>query len=86
MEAAAKSGATLMVGHIERFNPAFMAIDEMGVRPLFIECDRISPFRFRSADVGVVFDLMIHDIDIILRLARSKVSRIDACGVAVIAM
>lgn len=85
VDAAAKSGATLMVGHIERFNPAFMAIDEMGVQPLFIECDRISPFRFRSADVGVVFDLMIHDIDIILRLARSKVSRIDACGVAVIA-
>jgi predicted dehydrogenase len=84
VDAAAKSGATLMVGHIERFNPAFMAIDDLAVRPLFIECDRISPFRFRSADIGVVFDLMIHDIDIILRLARSRAARIDAVGVAVI--
>jgi len=81
---AAASGARLMVGHIERFNPAFMAIEDMAVQPLFIECDRISPFKFRSADIGVVFDLMIHDIDIILHLARSRVRRIDACGVAVI--
>jgi len=84
VEAARKSGATLMVGHIERFNPAFMAIRQLDVQPLFIECDRISPFRFRSADVGVVFDLMIHDIDIILSLAASPVERIDACGVAVL--
>lgn len=85
VEAAGRSGATLMVGHIERFNPAFMAIRQMGFQPLFIECDRISPFRFRSADVGVVFDLMIHDIDIILSLAGSKVERVDACSVAVLA-
>lgn len=84
VDAAAKSGARLMVGHIERFNPAFMAIDDMEVAPLFIECDRISPFKFRSADIGVVFDLMIHDIDLILYLAKSKVARIDACGVNVI--
>ena len=84
VQAAKASGATLMVGHIERFNPAFMAIDSMDVRPLFIECDRISPFKFRSADIGVVFDLMIHDIDIVLHLARSKVESIDACGVPVI--
>ncbi len=84
VEAAQKSGATLMVGHIERFNPAFMAIEGMDVEPLFIECDRISPFRFRSADVGVIFDLMIHDIDIILSLARSKPETIDACGVGVL--
>lgn len=82
--AADKSGATLMIGHIERFNPAFMAINDLDVRPLFIECDRISPFKFRSADVGVVFDLMIHDIDIILSLAKSPVERIEACGVAVL--
>jgi predicted dehydrogenase len=84
VKAADKSGATLMVGHIERFNPAFMAIDSMGVQPLFMECDRISPFKFRSADIGVVFDLMIHDIDIVLHLAHSKVASIDACGVPVI--
>ncbi len=86
VDAAAASGATLMVGHIERFNPAFMAISDTGVRPLFIECDRISPFKFRSADIGVVFDLMIHDIDIILHLAESPVKHIDACGVSVIGM
>ncbi|MHC4711817.1 MAG: Gfo/Idh/MocA family oxidoreductase [Planctomycetota bacterium] len=85
VEAACRSSATLMVGHIERFNPAFMAIREMDFQPLFIECDRISPFRFRSSDVGVVFDLMIHDIDIILSLARSEVERIDACAVPVLA-
>jgi len=84
VKAAKRTGATLMVGHIERFNPAFMAIDEMGLKPLFIECDRISPFKFRSADIGVVFDLMIHDLDIILHLAGSKIARVDACGVNVI--
>jgi len=84
VEAAEKSGATLMIGHIERFNPAFMAIRQLDVKPLFIECDRISPFRFRSADVGVVFDLMIHDIDIILSLAASPVERVEACGVPVL--
>ncbi len=84
VDAAAESGATLMVGHIERFNPAFMAIRQLELKPLFIECDRISPFRFRSADVGVVFDLMIHDIDIILSLACSEVDQVDACGVAVL--
>lgn len=82
--AAEMSGAKLMVGHIERFNPAFMAINEMEVKPLFIECDRISPFRFRSGDIGVVFDLMIHDLDIALYLAKSPVKRIDAVGVSVI--
>jgi predicted dehydrogenase len=86
VDAAAASGAALMVGHIERFNPAFMAIEDLGVTPLFIECDRISPFKFRSADIGVVFDLMIHDIDLILHLARSKVKSIEACGVPVIAV
>ena len=84
VDAAAASGAALMVGHIERFNPAFMAIEDLGVKALFIECDRISPFKFRSADIGVVFDLMIHDIDLILHLAQSKVKSIAACGVPVI--
>lgn len=84
VDAASRTGAVLMVGHIERFNPAFVAIDQMRVRPLFIECDRISPFRFRSADIGVVFDLMIHDIDLVLHLARSKVKSIEACGVPVL--
>lgn len=82
--AAAKSGARLQVGHIERFNPGFKAIAGYGLKPVFIECHRLSPFRFRSADVGVVFDLMIHDLDIIHCLVRSEVKRIEAVGVPVI--
>jgi len=81
---AAKTGAKLQVGHIERFNPAFQAIRELGLRPMFIECHRLSPFRFRSADVGVVFDLMIHDVDIIQHLFKSEIKRIDAVAVPVI--
>ena len=83
-DAAAKSGAVAMVGHIERFNPAVRAMDKLQVRPGFIEVNRISPMTFRSIDVGVVLDMMIHDIDIVLRLARSKVAKIDAVGVSVI--
>jgi len=83
-DAASKSGGTVMVGHIERFNPAVRAMDKLQIQPGFIEVNRISPMTFRSIDVGVVLDMMIHDIDIVLRLARSKVSRIDAVGVSVI--
>jgi len=74
----------LQVGHVERFNPAFAAVARRRLRPVFIEAHRLSPFRFRSADVGVVFDLMIHDLDIIHVLMGSEVSRIDAVGVPVI--
>lgn len=81
---AAANGAKLQVGHIERFNPAFQAISEHKLKPVFIECHRLSPFRFRSADVGVVFDLMIHDLDIIQHLFQSEIKRIDAVAVPVI--
>ena len=81
---AAANGARLQVGHIERFNPGFQAIASRGLRPVFIECHRLSPFRFRSADVGVVFDLMIHDLDIVQYLVHSEIKRIDAVGVPVI--
>ena len=84
VDAAAASGARLQVGHIERFNPGFRAIMGRNLRPLFIECHRLSPFRFRSADVGVVFDLMIHDLDIVHFLVGSEVERIEAVGVPVI--
>jgi len=60
------------------FNPAVQAVERLGVRPKFIETHRISPFTFRSADVGVVFDMMIHDIDILLHLMRDEVVRVDA--------
>jgi predicted dehydrogenase len=82
---AAKAGnAVVQVGHIERFNPAIRAMDQLGIRPRFIEVTRISPMTFRSIDVGVVLDVMIHDIDIVLRLAGSSVDRVDAVGVSVI--
>lgn len=74
----------LSVGHIERFNPVVRAIRERGVRPRFIEAHRISPFSFRSADVSVVLDMMIHDIDVVLSLIGSEPATIDAVGVAVI--
>ncbi len=71
-------------GHTERFNPAVRAVDRLGLRPKFVETHRISPFTFRSADVGVVSDLMIHDIDIMLHLVRDDVTRVDAVGVNVL--
>ncbi len=83
-DAAARSGAVVQVGHIERFNPAMRAMEKLEIQPRFIEVTRISPMTFRSIDVGVVLDMMIHDIDIVLRLAQSKVAKIDAVGVSVI--
>src|SRR6185369_15526116 len=77
-------GAVVQVGHIERFNPIVRSMGKLSVEPRFIEVVRISPLTFRSIDVGVVLDMMIHDIDIVLNLARSPVIRIDAIGVSVL--
>src|SRR5215207_9347708 len=74
----------MQVGHIERFKPIVRSMTKLSVEPRFIEVIRISPMTFRSIDVGVVLDMMIHDIDIVLKLARSPVARIDAVGVSVI--
>ena len=82
--AATKAGVVVQVGHIERFNPAIRAMEKLDIRARFIEVTRISPMTFRSIDVGVVLDMMIHDIDIVLKLAQSKVAKIDAVGVSVI--
>jgi predicted dehydrogenase len=84
VDLACKHHAPLMVGHIERYNPAVRAMLELGLKPAFIEVTRISPLTFRSIDVGVVLDMMIHDIDIVQLLAKSNVSSIDATGVSVI--
>ncbi|MBI3098275.1 MAG: Gfo/Idh/MocA family oxidoreductase [Planctomycetes bacterium] len=81
---AAKHRTALQVGHVERFNPALRAIWPHVGRPRFIECHRLSPFRFRSMDIDVVMDLMIHDIDIVLHLVSSPLRRIDALGVGVL--
>lgn len=77
---------TLQVGHLERFNPAILGLDdnENENKPLFIESHRLSPFNPRANDVSVVLDLMIHDIDIILALVDSEVERIEASGTAVL--
>lgn len=80
---AAEHGTVLQVGHTERFNPAVRAVAAMDLTPRFIEVDRVSPMTFRSLDVGVVMDLMIHDLDIVLMLARSTIAKVDAVGVAV---
>ena len=84
VEAARRAGVAVQVGHIERFNPAVRAMTALDMAPRFIEVIRISPMTFRSIDVGVVLDMMIHDIDIVLKLARSPVAKIDAVGVSVI--
>ena len=83
-ELAKKHETIVQVGHTERFNPAVRAVDQLGLKPKFVETHRISPFTFRSADVGVVFDMMIHDIDILLHLVSEPIERVDAVGVNVI--
>ncbi|MBM4026892.1 MAG: Gfo/Idh/MocA family oxidoreductase [Planctomycetes bacterium] len=72
------------VGHSERCNPVVQAMKRFSIEPKFIEAHRVSPYPFRSTDVGVVLDIMIHDIDIVLSLANSKIRRVDAVGVNVI--
>lgn len=81
---ARRHKSIVQVGHTERFNPAVRAVERLSIVPKFIEAHRISPFTFRSADVGVVFDMMIHDIDILLHLVRDEVVRVDAVGVNVL--
>ena len=72
------------VGHVERFNPAFIAAKEMIKTPMFIETHRLAEFNTRGTDVPVVLDLMIHDIDIILSVVKSKVKNVHASGISVI--
>ena len=82
--AAAKSGAVLAVGQTERFNPAVEAARPMLTDPRFIEVHRLGTFPERSLDIDVVFDLMIHDLDVVLSLVRSEVESIEAVGVPVL--
>lgn len=84
LQLAESKGLKIQVGHIERFNPAILALEEYHLKPLFIESHRLAQFNPRGADVAVVLDLMIHDIDLILSLVRAPVERIDANGVAVV--
>ena len=73
----------MQVGHVERFNPAYLAIKDMPLNPMFIEVHRLAQFNPRGTEVSVILDLMIHDIDIILSLVKSDVKNISASGVAV---
>ena len=84
VEMAERNDVVLQVGHVERFNPAVMAIMDMGIRPVYIDARRISPFTLRSAEVGVVIDLMIHDLDIVTHLVQEQPARVEALGVGVI--
>jgi predicted dehydrogenase len=81
---AKKYGVRGQVGHVERFNPAFMAVNHMINNPMFIESHRLAEFNPRGTDVSVVLDLMIHDIDAILSVVNSQVKHINASGVSVI--
>jgi predicted dehydrogenase len=83
-ELAAHNRLILQVGHVERFNPVLSALEARLTHPRFIEAHRLSPYPSRSTDIGVVLDLMIHDLEIILHLVRSPVQNIDAVGVPVL--
>lgn len=81
---AAESGIKFQVGHVERFNPAYLALRDMPLNPMFIEVHRLAQFNPRGTEVSVILDLMIHDIDIILSIVKSDVRSISASGVAVL--
>ncbi len=84
LEASRRHNTLLQVGHSERFNPVVQAMLRLEVTPRYVETMRVSPFTFRSADIGVVFDMMIHDIDIVLHLVKQRDYTIDAVGVSVL--
>lgn len=76
--------AVLQVGHVERFNPVFTYLEQVATDPRFIECHRLSPFPARSTDIGVVLDLMIHDLDVVLAFVKSPLVAVDAVGIPVL--
>ncbi len=81
---ARQKNCVLQVGHVERFNPVFTYLQTVATDPRFIETHRLSPYPARSTDVGVVLDLMIHDLDIVLAFVKSPVTRVDAVGIPVL--
>ncbi|MEI8350427.1 MAG: Gfo/Idh/MocA family oxidoreductase [Candidatus Omnitrophota bacterium] len=84
IEIARKNHTLLFVGHVERYNNAYLAIKKIVKNPLFIECHRLNPYPHRSLDISVVLDLMIHDLDIILDLVNDTVKKVEAKGVKVL--
>ncbi|MCK9452084.1 MAG: Gfo/Idh/MocA family oxidoreductase [Bacteroidales bacterium] len=84
IEIAMKSHVKVQVGHVERFNPAFLAVQQLLNNPMFIEAHRLAQFNPRGTDVPVILDLMVHDIDIVLSAIKSKVKNVFASGVAIV--
>jgi predicted dehydrogenase len=80
---ASERGALLQVGHIERFNPALSTLENLPIRPRYIEAERLSTYTFRSTDIGVVLDLMIHDLDLVLAMVPAAVRLVMGVGVSV---
>jgi predicted dehydrogenase len=84
IELAQKNNCVLQVGHIELFNPVFTFLQSVATEPKFIECHRLSPYPARSTDIGVVLDLMIHDLYVVLEFVKSPVTSVDAVGIPVL--
>lgn len=84
VQLAQQQDCILQVGHVERFNPVFKYLESAAPEPRFIECHRLSPYPARSTDIGVVLDLMIHDLDVVLAFVRSAITSVDAVGIPVL--
>jgi predicted dehydrogenase len=84
VQLAQAGNLVLQVGHVERFNPVFNYLQTVATQPKFIECHRLSPYPARSTDIGVVLDLMIHDLDVVLAFVNSPVTSVDAVGIPVL--
>ena len=84
VQLAQQNDCVLQVGHVERFNPVFKYLETVATEPKFIEAHRLSPYPARSTDIGVVLDLMIHDLDVVLAFVKSSVTSVDAVGIPVL--
>jgi predicted dehydrogenase len=84
VELARQHHCVLQVGHVERFNPVFKYLETVATEPRFIEAHRLSPYPARSTDIGVVLDLMIHDLDVVLAFVKSPVTSVDAVGIPIL--
>ena len=84
VQLARQHRCVLQVGHVERFNPVFKYLEQIATEPRFIETHRLSPYPARSTDIGVVLDLMIHDLDVVLAFVKSPVTGVDAVGIPVL--
>ena len=84
VQLAQRENCVLQVGHVERFNPVFKYLETAAPEPRFIETHRLSPYPARSTDIGVVLDLMIHDLDVVLAFVKSPVTNVDAVGIPVL--